>query len=401
MQTQTPVLREVGRYFLRLGLTGFGGPLAVVAQMERDLVGRWIEVDEFAEAFGAIKTLPGPVASQMVTFLGYRRLFDVTGKRSVAMLGGLIAMLGYTLPAMIMIMILASTRTFWADLHFVHAFLIGLQAAALGLIVASVIPLSNASRPSGEHQTTAKWLFALFGFVISLFRPEFEPLAIIFCGLLSLAPYRTRLFSSAAGPVAALIGVSAWSLHSDLFLICLRAGGLVFGSGLAIVPLLGGEFVDRLQWLSHAEFLEALSFGQMTPGPVLITATYIGTKVGGILGGLTATIGIFLIPYIHMTTWFPSVFKRVRQSQQWKRFSFGAISSVIGAVVAGVIKLLEPVVLAALEIEALQFDRALLTFLLWATLPPLAFYAIYKKKRPAWAVLILGGVVSSAVLVWF
>ncbi|CAN5425723.1 chromate transporter [soil metagenome] len=401
MQTQIPTLREVGLYFFRLGWTGFGGSLAVVAQMEKDLAGRWLPASEFGEVFGAIKTLPGPLAFQMATYLGYRRLFDKFEHRGLAALGGLVAAVGYIFPSMIFILILARTRGDWTNLHVVRIFLIGVQAAALGLIASSVVPLSTAGRAPGEFQNAAKWLFAFFGFVVSLFRPEFEPFAILFCGVLALAPHRSRLLTPIVLPAAALIGVSLWSLHSDLFLICLRAGALIFGSGLAIVPLLGGEFVDRLQWITHTEFLEALSLSQLTPGPVLITATYIGTKVGGIWGGLTATFGMFLIPFIHMTTWFPRAFHRLRPSQQWRRFSFGAVSAVIGAVVAGVIKLMEPVVLSALEIESLRLDRTFVTFVVWTTLPILAFYFVYKKKRPAWAVLLSGGVISSAVLYWF
>lgn len=373
--------------------------MAIVAQMNRDLAGRWLTEREFADCFAAIKSMPGPVAFQMVTYLAYRRVFEQTSRRMSATLAAGLAAVCFVGPAMILMLSIAMTYSAWSSWHWTKPTLIGIQAAALGLILSSLVPLSKAAKSQGDHQEAAKWMFALFGFFVTLFKPELESIAILICGTLALAPFRTRLLSSVALP-AALVGVSSASIHSDLFLICLKSGALVFGSGLAIVPLLGGEFVDRLQWLSHTEFLEAISFGQMTPGPILITATYIGAKVAGISGGLIATIGIFLVPFIHMTTWFPRVLDKLSKSQQWQRFSFGAISAVIGAVMASVIKLLEPVVLAALEIEGLHLNKSLLTLLIWFALPPIAFYLIDKKKRPAWAVLALGGAVSYGVLGW-
>jgi chromate transporter len=254
----------------------------------------------------------------------------------------------------------------------------------------------------------ARILFVAFGFLITLIRPSLEPFAILFCGLLSLAPSKGKIFSialiaAATTPIlvpAGMIGLSATEVHIELFVTSLKAGAMVFGSGLAIVPLLGSEFVDKLQWMTHAEFLEALTFGQVTPGPVVITATYIGAKAGGILGALTATIGIFLIPFIHMTTWFPHFWQRVSASHQWRRFSFGAISCVVGAIVASVIKLLEPAALLAmdLDLQSPLANRHLVSLTIWFLFPAISFVLTYKKILPAWLTILGGGATAWLLL---
>jgi chromate transporter len=392
---QTQVLREIGMYFLRLGVTGFGGPLAVVAQMERDLAGRWISSLEFSQVFSAIKTLPGPVAFQTAVFLGHER----GRKEGVGFWGAALAGSCFLFPSVILMLVLGLSRASWGEWEWTRSALVGLQAAALGLIIASLIPIAKNARTNGDGERMAKWMFALFSFVVTLLQPSLEPVAIITCGMLALRPNRTRTMSVALAAVpTALVGVSMLDIHMTLFLTSLKAGTLVFGSGLAIIPLLGGEFVDKLQWMTQAEFLEALMFGQVTPGPVMVTATYIGTRVAGISGGFVATIGVFLIPFIHMTTWFPLFWRRVNQSAQWHRFSFGALSAVIGALAASTMKLLEPVYLTALEIEKLSLNASVVTLLLWVVIVPLAFYFTFKKKRPAWAVVLGGGIVALLAL---
>jgi len=410
------ILQEISLYFLRLGCVGFGGPLALVAQMEADLGDRWIPKAQFAQIFAAIKTLPGPVAFQTAVFLGYQRGLVVQAPR----VGAALAALGLVIPSAFLMTFLALTYQSWAKLHWTQSATIGLQAAALGLILASVftlippIPLAKGLSLTGgqsgaeQMERIARVLFFALGFLITLIRPSLEPFAILFCGLLSLAPSKGKIFSIAliaatTTPIlvpAGMIGLSATEVHIELFVTSLKAGAMVFGSGLAIVPLLGSEFVDKLQWMTHAEFLEALTFGQVTPGPVVITATYIGAKAGGILGAITATIGIFLVPFIHMTTWFPHFWQRVSASHQWRRFSFGAVSCVVGAIVASVIKLLEPAALLAmdLDLQSPLAKRHLLSLTIWFLFPAISFVLTYKKILPAWLTILGGGATAWLLL---
>lgn len=404
------VLREISVYFLRLGCVGFGGPLSLVAQMEAELGDRWVPKAQFAQIFTAIKTLPGPVAFQTAVFLGYRRGLLVNSPR----FGATLAALGLVLPSAILMSFLAMSYQTWTQWKWTQSASIGLQAAALGLILASVIPLAKGLSLAGgkgaaeRMEQIARILFVAFGFLVTLIRPSLEPFAILFCGLLSLAPSKGKIFSIAlisavATPILVppgMIGLSAGEVHTELFLTSLKAGAMVFGSGLAIVPLLGSEFVDKLHWMTHAEFLEALTFGQITPGPVVITATYIGAKVAGLLGAITATVGIFIVPYIHMTTWFPHFWEKVSASHQWKRFSFGAISCVIGAIVASVIKLLEPAALLAmdLDLQSPLANRHLVSLTIWFLFPAISFFLTYKKILPAWLTILGGGATAWLLL---
>jgi len=404
------ILREILLYFLRLGCVGFGGPLALVAQMEAELGDRWIPKSQFAQIFAAIKTMPGPVAFQTAVFLGYQRGLLVEAPR----LGGTLAALGLVLPSAVLMTFLAMSYQAWSHWKWAQSASIGLQAAALGLILASVVPLAKGlsltsnQGAADKMERIARVLFVAFGFLITLIRPSLEPVAILFCGLLSLAPARGKIFSftlllATASPIlvpSGMIGLTGAQVHLELFLTSLKAGAMVFGSGLAIVPLLGSEFVDKLQWMTHAEFLEALTFGQITPGPVVITATYIGAKAAGVLGAITATIGIFLVPYLHMTTWFPKLWEKVSKSQQWKRFSFGAISCVVGAIVASVIKLLEPAALLAMDLDlrSPQANRHLISLTIWFLFPAISFVLTFKKVLPAWLTILGGGATAWLLL---
>ncbi len=387
--------REVARYFLRLGLTGFGGPLAIVAQMERDLTARgWISKEKYAQAFTAIKTLPGPVAFQTAVFMGQLR---------GGFWGAVIAATMLILPAAVLIIFLAASRSTWNQWSWIQSFNIGLQAMALGLVAASVIPLARSARTETSRNPKAKQLakgsFLLLGFAITAARPSLEPLAILTCGCLAMLP--NRRFLIGATPLilsVGLVGLSSTDIASSLGWVCFKAGAMVFGSGLAIVPLLGSEFVDRLHWLTQGEFLEALMFGQVTPGPIVITATYIGYRVLGLGGALLATLAIFSAPFVHMTTWFPRLWEKISASRRWNDFSFGAIACVVGSVLASVVKLSEPIWLTALEIETLKPSPPLYRLLIWIVFPIVSFMLTWKKKTPAWQLIIAGGIISLSIL---
>lgn len=386
---------EIARYFIRLGLTGFGGPLAIVAQMERDLTSRgWISKEKYAQAFAAIKTMPGPVAFQTAVFMGQLR---------GGFFGAAIAGFMLNFSAAVLMVFLASSRSTWNQWSWVQSFNIGLQAAALGLVAASVIPLARSARTETSRNPKAKQIakvsFVLLGFAITAARPSLEPLAILVCGGLAMLPSRRLLIGTTPLALSAgLIGLSSTEIASSLGWTCFKAGAMVFGSGLAIVPLLGSEFVDRLHWLTQAEFLEALMFGQVTPGPIVITATYIGYRVLGFSGAALATVAVFSAPFFHMTTWFPRLWEKISTSRRWNDFSFGAIACVVGSVMASVVKLAEPVWLTALEIETVKPSPSLFRLMIWVVLPVASFMLTWKRKTPAWLLIIAGGVLSFVFL---
>jgi chromate transporter len=166
-----------------------------------------------------------------------------------------------------------------------------------------------------------------------------------------------------------------------LALVCFKAGALVFGSGLAIVPMLQNDVVTKYHWLSQSEFLDALAFGQMTPGPVVITATYIGHKLYGMSGALIATLSIFGAAFFHMSTWFPLVVKKLKGKLWINDFIFGAVAAVVGPIIVAVYKLGVGV----------NMTPAL------GVLMVVSFFITLKSKFPLWAVIPIGGLVT---VVW-
>jgi chromate transporter len=377
-------LRETAQYFMRLGITGFGGPLAVVATMQKDLVETrgWLTEDEFARAFALIKAMPGPVAFQTAVYVG---------RRHAGLWGGAAAAFGIVFPAFVLMVLFGAFLANVEGLAPVTAFLEGMQAAALGLILASTKGLFWPYRKKIEF-----WLLAALAAGLTFYRPSWEPLAIIGLGVAVTLVYEVKkrglhkqhMFltglalpsfllgdpsSSAvarAGSIPAALGDLAW--------VSFKAGALVFGSGIAIVPLLEQDFVARLGWLTHGEFMNALAFGQVTPGPVVITATFIGYKALGLTGAIVGTACVFGAPFFHMMTWFPPLVGRLARLTWIPAFLTGAIAAVVGAILATSIKL------------ALPFAASpLLIALIIAALVAALF-----SKLPAWSVIPLGGAIA-------
>ncbi|MCX7978229.1 MAG: chromate transporter, partial [Bdellovibrionaceae bacterium] len=258
----SPGLLEVIRYFLTLGFTGFGGPLAILGYMQRDLIHkrRWMSETEFLQILPLIKSMPGPVAFQMAVFLGRHR---------AGFWGGLWAGLGLVLPSFFMMLLLAELSLKFSGVSELNLLMSGLQGAAISLII---VALGTIARPHSGHFDF--WLWSLVAGVIFYFRAVPEPILILGAGFLS-ALLGGRKKTSLPSLMFAL------PMTEDLlrlFWICFKAGAFVFGSGLAIVPFLEGDFVIETEWVSRKEFMNAIAFGQMTTGPVVITVTYLGYK---------------------------------------------------------------------------------------------------------------------------
>jgi chromate transporter len=267
------------------------------------------------------------------------------------------------------------------------AFLAGLQASALGVIFASVKGLSWTYRKRRDF-----WVIAPIAMGLTWLAPSLEPLYIIGAGA-ALAFIATR--PRGTGHVGlAIVGMSptlapatgALSLVSEpslwrLAWTCFKSGAFVFGSGLAIVPLMESDFVRDLQWLTHQEFMNALAFGQITPGPVSITATFIGFKTLGIWGAIIGTIAINLAPFLHMMTWFPRAVNRLSQISWIPEFSAGSVAAAVGAIIATGLKLT-----ANLDSPAV-------------TLPVVALSLLIALRAwlPIWGLIPLGGVIVALI----
>lgn len=340
------------KYFLRLGSLGFGGPLALIAQMQKDLVEKenWMPIEDFNAAFSLIKAMPGPVAFMTAVFLGRHR---------GGILGGFLAAFGLVFPAAVLMILFSVFFAGIQNLTSAQTILLGMQICALGVILGSVKGLVKNTMYDPFF-----WVLVAIAGAINFKAPELEPIFIIGFGLMIVT---LKYFMRANKRFDLAL----------LFLVCFKAGALVFGSGLAIVPMLKNDVVEKYHWLNSSEFLNALSFGQMTPGPVVITATFIGHHLHGLVGAIVATIAIFLASFTHMMTWFPLVIKKLAGKVWINDFIFGAVAAVVGPIIVTVIKLYMGV--------GINFLSAI--FLL------VAFGVTLKNRLPLWSIIPGGGVI--------
>ena len=262
-------LGEIAAVFLKLGIFGFGGPVATMAMMEEEAVRarHWITPEEFAEIYAVCKILPGPVSTQMAIYLGRIR----GGVR-----GGVTAGVVFILPCFLMVLGLAILYTETGVVRGAEAVLSGLQAAALSIILISTWGLGKTYR-----KQLAAWAVVVVSGVLIYLYPRYEPLVILGFGFIGVMQARggSRAVTALCGGLVAgglLAGRTAaaaiWAIPSDpsvllnLFWMCLKAGFLVFGTGLAVVPVLEGEAVRQYHWLTHSQFMDGLAVGQIDAG---------------------------------------------------------------------------------------------------------------------------------------
>lgn len=358
---------EVFFGFLKLGITGFGGPLALVAQMQRDFIEKenWIPNEEFQKAFTLIKSMPGAVAFNTAVYLGRRR---------AGYIGGLAAALGLIGPAFVVILIFAANYSLLKSMPSLEKVLLGMQAAALALIIAALKPLTG---PFLKEKSF--WVLTLVAAGIFNTGKVAEPILILTGGIFWV--FFQKMKHKRSLGVLAVSGVSI-EIISKLFWICFKAGAFVFGTGIAIAPMLESDFVGKLGWVTHSEFMDALAVGQITPGPVLLTTTFLGHKVAGIPGAFVATSAVFLAGFIHMMTWFPAAVDKLSRQTWIKAFLFGALAVVVGTILV--------------TVYVLGSDWTSQPILYLIVL--LGLFLSWKTKAPSWAVIIGGAALGLVVL---
>lgn len=366
MWIKTKMYKEVFLYFFRLGCLGFGGPLAVVLNIQEDLVKKrnWMSQEDFSATFALIKAMPGPVAFQTSVFMGRHR---------AGFWGGVLASIGIVFPAFVLMILFSLFFKSVSELSFTQAAMLGMQVSALGVILGSLKALVKLNAKNYYF-----WAIVAVSGAINYYKPSYEAVFILLFGLIIVMfkKYQRnqtgRLFS-----VVMPLFVFTDTIR-ELMLVCFKAGALVFGTGLAIVPMLQHDVVVKYKWLSQSEFLDALAFGQMTPGPVVISATYIGHKIAGMPGAFWATASIFAAAFFHMSTWFPLVVGRLRGKVWIDDFVFGAVAAVVGPIIITVIKM-------GMEI---QFNAFLMLMAL------VVFVVTLMGKLPLWLLIPLGGLLN-------
>jgi len=338
---QTPrrvPIRELVRYYLRLGLLGFGGPVALVGQMEREMVGerKWLTKEEMREGIAVCQSLPGPLAIQVGIWISYIR-----GGFWGAWAGGW----AFILPNFIIVAALGALYVHFGGLPWVTAIFYGVSPAVIALILHSCYRLTKLGMTDW-----LEWALAAAAFVITVAVRAEVALVFIACGIVGVLYYGSlfRVRASASTTPLLLVGVPllvvggggvpVGAMLGKLLAFFLKAGSLTFGSGLVIVPFLEKGLVQQTGWLTEREFLVAVAMGMISPGPVVITATFVGYLVAGFWGSVVATIGIFLPSFLLVLIVAP-ILVRYRTNQNVQGFIRGAYAAAIGTILGACVLL--------------------------------------------------------------
>ncbi len=361
-------LTELASLFLRLGFTAFGGPAAHIAMMHDEVVirRRWLQEDEFLDLIGATNLIPGPNSTEMAIHIGLRR---------AGFPGLVLAGVCFILPAMLLVTLLAWAYTRFGATPQAEGLLYGLQPVVIAIITQA---LWNLGRKAIKGPLTA-----IVGLgVLLLYMVRINELGLLLLGglIVMVAANIDRIQKSAVGAILLPLSSTPFTFQSGipfslsgLFLTFLKIGSVLYGSGYVLLAFLQSDFVLRLGWLTESQLIDAVAIGQVTPGPVFTTATFIGYILGGLPGAVLATIGIFLPSFILVGLSNPLI-PRIRKSP-W---------------VSG---LLDGVIIASLGLMAgvtVQLARVSLVDGFTITLGAVSFVLLYRYKiNTTW--LVLGG----------
>jgi len=336
-------LAELVRYFLYLGTLGFGGPVALVGFMHRDLVERrrWIDEDEYRLGVALAQIMPGPLAAQLAIALGYFQR-GVFGATAVG--------LAFVVPSFLMVIGISIAYKRFGGLWWMQALFYGIGAAVIAIIAIAAYKLA---RSTNQRDPLLWAVFGALGIVTMWAEAELAEFFVI-AGLVTLfaraRPTRAQALTAGFGgaAVVALIWlIERWFVNLkvggdqvllQILVFFTKAGAFVFGSGLAIVPFLHQGVVQQFGWLNEQQFIDAVAVAMITPGPVVITVVFIGFLAAGILGAVAAAIGIFLPVYLFTIIPAPW-FSRNRDNALLKAFVLGATSAATGAIAGAVILL--------------------------------------------------------------
>ena len=332
-------LWQMVRYMAKLGTIGFGGPVALVGYMHRDLVEnrKWISEQDYKEGMTLSQLMPGPLAAQLGIYLGYVH-YGVTG----ATLAGI----AFVLPSFLMVLALGWAYLQYGGLTWMQAVFYGVGAAVIGIIAISAYKLTAKSVGKDKllwaiylvaagvtivTESESVWIFLISGLIVWLVRAPpknwFKPNTTAMVAFAAQLP-------NAAGPAT----VIDWPVLAQIAIFFTEAGAFVFGSGLAIVPFLYGGVVTQHAWLNERQFVDAVAVAMITPGPVVITVGFIGYLVAGLPGATVAALATFLPCYL-LTIIPAPYFRKHGKRPAIVAFVDGCTAAAIGTIAGAVIVL--------------------------------------------------------------
>ncbi len=375
-------LGEIAISFLRLGATAFGGPAAHIAMMEEEFVRRrgWVSHADFLDMLGASNLVPGPSSTEMAIHIGHQR----GGWSGLAVAG-----VCFILPAMVIVMACAWAYAALGSLPQVQSVLYGVKPVIIAVVLEALWGLAHTAIKNG-------FLLAAGVFATVVAVAGWNVLAILLAAGLVTAcqawirerrlavslvalPVTTKSLIAAAPALAAAVPISL----SGLFLVFLKFGAVVFGSGYVLLAFLQAALVTRLHWLTQSQLLDAVAVGQVTPGPVFTTATFIGYLLGGVRGAVVVTAGIFLPGFLFVAASRPLI-PRIRRSKTAGAFLDGVNVGAVALMIA----------------VTWQLSRAALVDFLTGGIAALsAAVLIYFRINSAWLIFV-GGFVGMAATRW-
>ncbi|HYO76143.1 MAG TPA: chromate transporter [Thermoanaerobaculia bacterium] len=330
-------------YFLRLGAFGFGGPIALAGYMQRDLVEErgWVTKDEYVKGLALAQLAPGPLAAQLAIYLGWSR---------GGIVGATLVALAFVAPSFVMVLTISAAYVRFGGLPWMQAAFYGIGAAVIAIVLRSAWKLMRLTL----RRDVVLWaIFIVNALATAIMEAEVVSL-IVGCGVATLAAdawkRQRAVAASLALPFASLswpalpstlltsasiatTGATAGSF--PLFWFFAKAGAVVFGSGLAIVPFLYGGVVREHQWLTDQQFLDAVAVAMITPGPVVITVAFIGYLVDGVTGAMLASLGVFLPCYLFVVIPAP-FYARFADNPRLKALVDGVTAAATGAIAGAV-----------------------------------------------------------------
>lgn len=314
-----PTTVELLRYFLYLGSLGFGGPVALVGYMQRDLVERraWFTRDEYMKSLALSQLAPGPLAAQLAICLGYVHS---------RLRGATLVALAFVLPSFVMTVALGWLYARFGGLSWMQAAFYGVGAVVIAIITIAAWKLAKLTLANDRLH----WLiFALMAIVTAWTESEIIWLFVL-CGVVAMVAQAPPAWLKRSAPACLAVAATPELLAQILWFFA-KAGAFVFGSGLAIVPFLYGGVVQDYGWLNDQQFLDAVAVAMLTPGPIVITVAFIGYLVAAFPGAVAAAVGVFLPVYLFVVIPFPW-FDRISANPRVKGFVAGVTAAASGTI---------------------------------------------------------------------
>lgn len=332
-------LKQLVQYFFKLGYAGFGGPVALVGYMHRDLVEerKWISEEEYKDGLALAQLAPGPLAAQLGIYLGFVHY---------KVLGATLCGLAFVFPSFCMVVAIGIAYRMFGGLPWMQAIFYGVGAAVVGIIAISSYKLTEKSISKINRKAIVQkwmlWVFFILAAAITIITEQEEVLLFIAMGLFYMiikAPPKWAKKEKLLNTVF-LFQAGFWQFEgatlAKIAWFFTKAGAFIFGSGLAIVPFLHSGVVKEYGWLSEHEFLDAVAVAMITPGPVVITVGFIGYLVAGFPGATVAALATFLPCYLFTVIPAP-YFKKYGKHLSIKAFVEGITAAVIGALGGAVV----------------------------------------------------------------